>query len=83
MEAKEPLKKMPSTAANAIRRVAKVEFLSEIHRRAQSAFLRMQGTGLRIRDALIRTSLGRLTVVNSVEQVFPLFGLADVCIDQQ
>jgi len=44
MEAKEPLKKMPSTAAKATRRVAKVEFLSEIHRKAQSAFLRMQGT---------------------------------------
>ena len=44
MEAKEPLKKMPSTAAKATRRCAKVEFWSEIHFRAQSAFLRMQGT---------------------------------------
>jgi hypothetical protein len=44
MEAKEPLKKIPSTAAKATRRLAKVEFLSEIQRRAQSAFLRMQGT---------------------------------------
>jgi len=45
MAAKEPLKKMPSTAAKATRRDAKVEFLSDIQRRAQSAFLRMHGTG--------------------------------------
>ena len=44
MAAKEPLKKIPSTAAKATRREAKVEFLSEIQRSAQSAFLRMQGT---------------------------------------
>jgi len=44
MEAKDPLKKIPSTAAKATRRLAKVEFLSEIHFRAQSAFLRMHGT---------------------------------------
>src|SRR5271156_4084602 len=43
MEAKEPEKKIPSTAAKATRRWAKVERLSEIQRRAQSAFLRMQG----------------------------------------
>jgi hypothetical protein len=45
MEAKEPLKKMPSTAAKATRREAKVLSLSQIQRMAQSAFLRMQGTG--------------------------------------
>ena len=44
MEAKEPLKKIPSTAAKATRREANVEFLSWIHLMAQSAFLRMQGT---------------------------------------
>ena len=44
MEAKEPEKKMPSTAAKATRRWAKVEDLSWIHLIAQSAFLRMQGT---------------------------------------
>jgi hypothetical protein len=44
MDAKAPEKKIPSTAAKATRREAKVEFLSVIHRRAQSAFLRMQGT---------------------------------------
>ena len=44
MEAKAPLKKMPSTAAKAMRRWAKVDCLSQIHFRAQSAFLRMQGT---------------------------------------
>jgi hypothetical protein len=47
MDAKEPLKKIPSTAANATRRLAKVELLSEIHLRAQSAFLRMHGTATR------------------------------------
>jgi len=50
MEAKDPLKKIPSTAAKATRRCAKVEFLSEIHLRAQSAFLRMQGTVTRKLD---------------------------------
>jgi hypothetical protein len=44
MDAKDPLKKIPSTAAKATRRLAKVEFLSEIHLSAQSAFLRMHGT---------------------------------------
>jgi hypothetical protein len=44
IEAKEPEKKIPSTAANATRRSAKVEFASEIQRRAQAAFLRMHGT---------------------------------------
>ena len=44
IEAKEPLKKMPSTAAKATRRCAKVEDWSAIHFSAQSAFLRMQGT---------------------------------------
>jgi len=46
MEAKAPLKKMPSTAAKAMRRWPKVDSLSLIHRIAQSAFLRMQGTRL-------------------------------------
>lgn len=40
----EPEKKIPSTAANAIRRSPKVERSSEIHLRAQSAFFLMQGT---------------------------------------
>jgi hypothetical protein len=44
MDAKAPLKKMPSTAAKAISLWAKVESLSWIHRMAQSAFLRMAGT---------------------------------------
>lgn len=43
MEAKEPEKKMPSTAAKATRRSAK-EPLDEIHLKAQSAFFLMQGT---------------------------------------
>ena len=45
IEANEPLKKIPSTAAKATRREAKVDSLSVIHLRAQSAFLRMHGTG--------------------------------------
>ena len=58
MEAKEPLKKMPSTAAKAMSRWAKVEFLSDIHFRAQSAFLRMQGTvGGRVSE--LDTRVGR------------------------
>lgn len=46
MEAKDPEKKMPSTAAKATSRWAKVEDWSWIHLMAQSAFLRMQGTVL-------------------------------------
>lgn len=42
--AKEPEKKIPSTAAKATSRSPKVEFSSEIQRRAHSAFLLMQGT---------------------------------------
>src|SRR6266480_2535431 len=44
MEAKAPLKKMPSTAAKATRREANVDCLSEIHLNAQSAFFLMHGT---------------------------------------
>ena len=43
MAAKEPEKKMPSTAAKAMRRSPKVERRSEIQRMAQSAFSLMQG----------------------------------------
>ena len=44
MEANDPEKKIPSTAAKATRRSANVEFLSAIQRRAHSAFALMQGT---------------------------------------
>jgi hypothetical protein len=43
IEAKEPEKKIPSTAAKAISRSAKVDRSSEIHLRAQLAFFWMQG----------------------------------------
>ena len=45
--AKEPEKNMPSTAAKATSRSAKLDLLSEIQRRAQSAFFLMQGTRTR------------------------------------
>ncbi len=41
--AKEPEKKIPSAAEKAMRRSANADFVSEIHRRAQSAFFLMQG----------------------------------------
>jgi hypothetical protein len=41
--ANDPEKKIPSTAAKAMRRSANVERWSEIHRRAQSAFFLTQG----------------------------------------
>lgn len=44
IDAKDPLKKIPSTAAKATSRCAKVEDLSWIHLMAHSAFLRMHGT---------------------------------------
>jgi hypothetical protein len=43
MEANDPEKKIPSTAAKAMRRSAKVERVSVIHLSAQSAFFLMQG----------------------------------------
>ena len=43
MEAKEPEKNIPSTAAKAMRRSAKVERWSEIHFKAHSALRLMQG----------------------------------------
>ena len=44
MDANDPEKKIPSTAAKATRRSANVEFLSAIQRRAHSAFALIQGT---------------------------------------
>ena len=55
MEANDPEKKIPSTAANAISRSPNTAFGSEIHRKAQSAFFLMQGTargGFRVRTRL-------------------------------
>jgi hypothetical protein len=63
---KDPEKKIPSTAANAINLSAKVLRRSEIHFKAQSAFLAMQGTGTgstRMSDSSDRnTSLNNLLV---------------------
>lgn len=58
IDAKEPLKKIPSTAAKATRRCANVEDLSWIHFMAQSAFLRMHGTGEK--ESRLARSLTRL-----------------------
>ena len=44
IEAKDPEKKIPSTAAKATRRSPKTDCSSLIHLSAQSAFLAMQGT---------------------------------------
>ena len=85
MEAKEPLKKMPSTAAKATRRCAKVEFWSAIHFRAQSAFFRMQGTAEPVSQGntrVERLASRRLTGVNGVEKVCTLLLLFDVCVDE-
>jgi len=46
--ANDPLKKIPSIAAKATRRSAKVDFLSLIHLNAQSAFRLMSGTAILI-----------------------------------
>ena len=43
IEANDPEKKIPSTAAKAINRSAKVDCLSVIHFKAQSAFFLIQG----------------------------------------
>src|ERR1700760_2391835 len=68
IEAKEPLKKIPSTAAKATRREAKVEFLSQIHRMAQSAFFRMHGTG-KLLVAFLNLYQGIHTGINGIEEV--------------
>ena len=89
MEAKAPEKKMPSTAAKAMSRCAKVDCLSEIQRSAQSAFLRMQGTvigGPRVSRRQTRCGGDeevRHTRVDGVKQILPLRRVADVRVDQQ
>ena len=85
MAAKEPEKKIPSTAAKATRRCAKVERLSAIHLRAQSAFLRMQGTSRKALELTRqRFDIGcDLTRVYSIEQVCSLLLLLDVRINKQ
>lgn len=52
IEAKDPEKKIPSTAAKATRRSPKTDCSSLIHLSAQSAFLAMQGTGRRGDDGM-------------------------------
>jgi hypothetical protein len=81
MEANDPLKKMPSTAANATRRWAKVELLSWIHRTAQSAFFLIQGTIACQEMKLYRTC--EPTSLNGIKKVCALSLLLDVCVDQK
>lgn len=84
MDANDPLKKIPSTAAKATSRWAKVELLSWIHLMAQSAFLRMQGTesseNLSNRDQGVRP---RLTGVYGIKEIGSLLLLLDICINEE
>lgn len=84
MEANEPEKKIPSTAAKATRREAKVDSRSLIQRRAQLAFLVMQGTKCHVRQLNAIKSMGEvLTSVNGIKEVGTLLGLLDIGVDEQ
>eukprot|EP01137_Pigoraptor_chileana_P010999 Opistho-2@61229 len=62
MAANDPLKKMPSTAANAMMRSAKEALLWLIHRIAHSAFLRTHGSVSTALKSLARSWLSRMYV---------------------
>lgn len=86
IDAKEPLKKIPSTAAKATSRCAKVEDLSSIHLMAQSAFLRMHGTiGEDVSLAVCRENWNRriLTGINGIEEVGTLLLLFNVGVNEK
>lgn len=84
MEAKEPEKKIPSTAAKATRRCANVEFLSWIHLMAHSAFLRIQGTEEDISFLhWCVLEVPSLTGVNCVEKIGALLLLFDVGVNEK
>jgi len=62
MDANEPEKKIPSTAAKAMRRSANEDCSSEIQRRAQSAFFLMQGMFSMALKRYWRRALSRMYV---------------------
>jgi hypothetical protein len=74
---------MPSTAANAINRSAKVDRVSEIHFNAQLAFLAMQGTskGGSVQVEILSSEL--LTGLDGIEQVCTPGRVLDICVDQE
>src|SRR5881392_2965364 len=78
MEANDPEKKIPSTAAKAMRRSANVEFLSAIQRRAHSAFALMQGT------TRVSNELGHGdTSFDGIKEVGALNRFFNVGVDQE
>ena len=91
IEANEPEKKMPSTAANATRRSPKTDLSSEIQRRAHSAFLAMQGTVRGGRGRWVSslhngeegTSERGRTGLDGLEELVALFRLAHVRVDEE
>jgi hypothetical protein len=78
IDAKDPEKKIPSTAANATSRSAKVEFLSAIHLSAHSALALIQGTKYQ-QDV----QGGEHTGLDGVKEISALSGLFDISIDQE
>ena len=78
IDAKDPEKKIPSTAANATSRSAKVEFLSAIHFNAHSALALIQGTMYQ-QDV----QGGEHTGLDGVKEISALSGLFDISIDQE
>jgi hypothetical protein len=85
MDANEPEKKMPSTAANATRRSPKTEQSSEIQVSAHSAFFWMQGTARRnmVRRVRREVKAARRTGLDCVEELGALLGLANVGVDEE
>ena len=71
--ANEPLKKIPSTEAKAIKRSANVAFFGSIHFIAQSAFLRTQGN---VSIALKRKSLSEVvTMLCYIDAMMMIFSI--------
>jgi hypothetical protein len=82
IEAKDPEKKMPSTAANAMSRSAKVVRWSEIHLRAHWAFLWIAGTARALAGGLAQGASKRTRLQAREQPVFLLL-VAYVRVDEQ
>jgi hypothetical protein len=78
MDANDPEKNIPSTAAKATRRSAKVESLSAIQRRAHSALALMQGT-----ICQRGSQVGKSTGLDCIEEVSSLRGFFDIGVNQE
>jgi hypothetical protein len=79
IDANDPEKKIPSTAAKAMRRSANVEFLSAIQRRAHSAFALIQGT-MFVNDKVLQ---GNYTGFDCIKEVGALTRFFNIGVNQE